>query len=193
MSRCGPIEKSSSPQVLNLRILSWTDFYSVVETTQLRPVKMNRRGNHPWMNLWGRRVPIKILVHCRFRTCIGTVQEIDLDSVVATILARTKLRWDPRKPSMCESSRRRNRCWICCGNQTTKTSSISLWGHHPWVNVKVCSRKNLVEARFRTCLIQEKQINRFWFCCGNHMGKTLLEQLDKPLTLSMSQCQGVFR
>jgi len=79
-------------QVLNLRISGGTDFDSVVETTWLRPVKRDLRGNHQWMNLGGRRVPIKRhVVTGRFRTCTGTVQETDFDSVVGIILARTKL------------------------------------------------------------------------------------------------------
>jgi len=49
-------------------------------------------GNYPRVNLQG-----------RFRTCIGTVRETDLDSVVVTTLARMKLRWTSRKLSMIKS------------------------------------------------------------------------------------------
>jgi hypothetical protein len=59
------------------------------------------------MNLGGRRVTIKRhVVAGRFRTCNGTVQETDFDSVVGIILATAELSLVAREPSMSESSKR---------------------------------------------------------------------------------------
>jgi len=102
-------------------------------------------GNYPRVNLQG-----------RFRTCIGTVRETDLDSVVVTTLARMKLRWTSRKLSMIKScepcSDRKKPCrsasfelaqsksyrfQFCCSNHLANTSWINFW-QHEWT-VNVCS------------------------------------------------------
>jgi hypothetical protein len=81
-------KKACHRPVLNLRVSSGTDLHSVGETTWLGPVKTHLRGNHQWMNLGGRRVTIqRHVVAGRFRTCNGTVQETDFDSVLGIILA----------------------------------------------------------------------------------------------------------
>jgi hypothetical protein len=46
------------------------------------------------------------------------------------------------------TSSKRNRFWLCCNNHMAKTSWTNLWGHYPWVNVKVCfNRKKPCRAQ----------------------------------------------
>jgi len=72
-------------------------------TTQLRPVKTHLRGNYPWVNLQGHRVPIeKTVVVCRFRTCRGEAKETDLYAVWCSLWPGCSWLEPPRKSSMSE-------------------------------------------------------------------------------------------
>jgi hypothetical protein len=134
----------------------------------------------------------KDVVTARFRTRTGTVQETDLDSVVGTILAKTKLWW---------GSEETINEWICNAySDAKKTTScrkvsnlyhlretdfdsvvITTWvrpvkmnlrRNYPWMNVNVVfDNKKLIAGMFRKCATNR---NRFWFCCGNHLDNTTI-------------------
>jgi len=124
----------------------------------------------------------------RFRTCTGT--GTDLDSVVGTILARTKLRWGLEE-TIREWIFKQGVFWwektIYCRKvsnlrQPRETDfdsvvittwvrpvKMSIRRNHPWVNVKVVfDRKNLIPGKCK--LVQR---NRFWFCWDNPLAKTI--------------------
>jgi hypothetical protein len=156
------------------RIVSRFDWFSFCRVnTQL---KMYLRGNYPWVNIQGHRVPIgKKVGVCRFRTCAGKVKETDLDSVGCSLWPGRSWIDSPRKPSMSEFKAYPDRKtqlavgrFRACASDRSATDFdsvvITAWLRlikmhvrriHPWLNVEVYSNtKILVGGMFWTYTFQ---------------------------------------